>query len=134
MTKSKIIYTKTDEAPMLATYSLLPIIQKFAAAADIDVELSDISLAARVLANFPEYLSEEQRVPDALAELGEMTQDPNANIIKLPNISASVPQLKATIAELQAQGYDIPNFPEDPANAEEEAIKARYAKIGRAHV
>ena len=129
MTKSKIIYTKTDEAPMLATYSLLPIIQKFAAAADIDVELSDISLAARVLANFPEYLSEEQRVPDALAELGEMTQDPNANIIKLPNISASIPQLRATIKELNAKGFNVPAFPESPKTAEEKDIRERYGKV-----
>ncbi|BFT30150.1 NADP-dependent isocitrate dehydrogenase [Alteromonas sp. D210916BOD_24] len=129
MTKSKIIYTKTDEAPMLATYSLLPIIQKFAAAADIDVELSDISLAARVLANFPEYLSEDQKVPDALAELGEMTQDPNANIIKLPNISASIPQLRATIKELNAKGFNVPAFPDAPKNAEEEDIRERYGKV-----
>ncbi|CAA0306361.1 isocitrate dehydrogenase [Alteromonas infernus] len=129
MTKSKIIYTKTDEAPMLATYSLLPIIQKFAAAADIDVELSDISLAARVLANFPEYLSEEQRVPDALAELGEMTQDPNVNIIKLPNISASIPQLRATIKELNDKGFNVPAFPDSPKNAEEEKIRERYGKV-----
>ena len=129
MTKSKIIYTKTDEAPMLATYSLLPIIQKFAAAADIDVELSDISLAARVLANFPEYLSEEQRVPDALAELGEMTQDPNANIIKLPNISASIPQLRETIKELNAKGFNVPAFPDSPKTSEEEEIRERYGKV-----
>ncbi|MBJ2130365.1 NADP-dependent isocitrate dehydrogenase [Alteromonas sp. IB21] len=129
MTKSKIIYTKTDEAPMLATYSLLPIIQKFAAAADIDVELSDISLAARVLANFPEYLSEEQRVPDALAELGEMTQDPNANIIKLPNISASIPQLRETIKELNAKGFNVPAFPDSPKSAEDEEIRERYGKV-----
>jgi isocitrate dehydrogenase len=129
MTKSKIIYTKTDEAPMLATYSLLPIIQKFASAADIDVELSDISLAARVLANFPEYLSEEQRVPDALAELGEMTQDPNANIIKLPNISASIPQLRATIKELNAKGFNVPAFPDSPKTAEDEDIRERYGKV-----
>ena len=129
MTKSKIIYTKTDEAPMLATYSLLPIIQKFAAAADIDVELSDISLAARVLANFPEYLTDEQKVPDALAELGEMTQDPNANIIKLPNISASIPQLRATIKELNAKGFKVPAFPDSPKNAEEEDIRERYGKV-----
>ncbi len=129
MTKSKIIYTKTDEAPMLATYSLLPIIQKFAAAADIDVELSDISLAARVLANFPEYLSDEQKVPDALAELGEMTQDPNANIIKLPNISASIPQLRAIIEELNAKGFNLPAFPDSPKNAEEEDIRERYGKV-----
>lgn len=129
MTKSKIIYTKTDEAPMLATYSLLPIIQKFASAADIDVELSDISLAARVLANFPEYLSEEQRVPDALAELGEMTQDPNANIIKLPNISASIPQLRATIKELNEKGFNVPAFPDSPKSQEEEEIRDRYGKV-----
>ena len=129
MTKSKIIYTKTDEAPMLATYSLLPIIQKFAAAADIDVELSDISLAARVLANFPEYLSEEQKVPDALAELGEMTQDPNVNIIKLPNISASIPQLRATIKELNDKGFNVPAFPDAPKNSEEEEIRERYGKV-----
>jgi isocitrate dehydrogenase len=114
---------------MLATYSLLPIIQKFAAAADIDVELSDISLAARVLANFPEYLSEEQRVPDALAELGEMTQDPNANIIKLPNISASIPQLRATIKELNAKGFNVPAFPDSPKTAEDEEIRERYGKV-----
>ena len=129
MTKSKIIYTKTDEAPMLATYSLLPIIQKFAAAADIDVELSDISLAARVLANFPEYLSDEQKVPDALAELGEMTQDPNVNIIKLPNISASIPQLRATIKELNAKGFNVPAFPDSPKTAEDEEIRERYGKV-----
>lgn len=129
MTKSKIIYTKTDEAPMLATYSLLPIIQKFASAADIDVELSDISLAARVLANFPEYLSEEQRVPDALAELGEMTQDPNANIIKLPNISASIPQLRATIKELNEKGFNVPAFPDSPKSEEEVEIRDRYGKV-----
>ncbi|MEW9796683.1 NADP-dependent isocitrate dehydrogenase [Alteromonas sp. CYL-A6] len=127
--KSKIIYTKTDEAPMLATYSLLPIIEKFAGAADIDIELSDISLAARVLANFSEFLSEEQRVPDALAELGELTQDPNANIIKLPNISASIPQLRATIKELRAQGFNVPEFPESPKNDEEKAIRERYSKV-----
>lgn len=129
MTKSKIIYTKTDEAPMLATYSLLPIIQKFASAAGIDVELSDISLAARVLANFPEYLSDDQKVTDALAELGEMTQDPNANIIKLPNISASIPQLRATIKELNDKGFNVPAFPDSPKSAEEEEIRERYGKV-----
>ena len=129
MTKSKIIYTKTDEAPMLATYSFLPIIQKFASAADIDIELSDISLAARVLANFPEFLTEEQRVPDALAELGEMTQDPNANIIKLPNISASIPQLRATIKELNDKGFNVPAFPDSPKTAEDEEIRERYSKV-----
>ena len=127
--KSKIIYTKTDEAPLLATYSLLPIIRAFAKSADIDVELSDISLAGRILSIFPEYLSEEQRVPDALSELGALTQDPSTNIIKLPNISASIPQLKAAIAELQEKGYAIPNFPEDPQSDEDKEIKDRYGKV-----
>ncbi len=127
--KSTIVYTKTDEAPMLATYSLLPIIEKFAGAADIDIELSDISLAARILANFSDYLNDDQKVPDALAELGELTQDPNANIIKLPNISASIPQLRATIKELKAQGFDIPEFPDDPKTDEEKDIRERYGKV-----
>ena len=127
--KQKIIYTITDEAPALATHSLLPIVRSFAAAAGIEVETSDISVAARILATFPERLSEEQRVPDALAELGALTQDPDANIIKLPNISASVPQLRAAIAELQSQGYDIPDFPEEPSTDEEKEIRARYGKI-----
>ena len=105
MTTSKIIYTETDEAPALATYSLLPIIQAFTGAAGVEVETRDISLSGRVLANFPDYLSDDQKISDALAELGELAKTPDANIIKLPNISASVPQLKATIAELQAQGY-----------------------------
>ncbi len=126
--KSKIIYTITDEAPALATYSLLPIVNKFAAAAGIDVETSDISLAARILANFPEKLKDDQKVVDALKSLGELTQDPGANIIKLPNVSASIPQLVKAITELQSHGYDIPDFPESPANAEEEAIKAQYSK------
>lgn len=126
--KQKIIYTYTDEAPLLATASLLPIIRKFAAAADIDVELSDISVAARVLAEFPEYLSEDQRVPDNLAELGRLTQEPDTNIIKLPNISASVQQLKACIKELQSKGFAIPNFPDDPKSDEEKAIRQRYGK------
>ncbi|WP_018981920.1 NADP-dependent isocitrate dehydrogenase [Salinimonas chungwhensis] len=127
--KSTIIYTKTDEAPMLATYSLLPIIEKFAASADIDIELSDISLAARILANFSDYLDDEQKVPDALAQLGELTQNPNANIIKLPNISASIPQLRATIKELKAQGFNIPEFPDDPKSDEEKEIRERYGKV-----
>ncbi len=127
--KSKIIYTKTDEAPALATYSLLPIVNRFARAADIEVETSDISLAARILATFPENLSEAQRVPDALTELGELTQSPDANIIKLPNVSASIPQLNTAIAELRAQGFDIPKYPEDPKTDEEKAIKARYSKV-----
>ncbi|MEA2142664.1 MAG: isocitrate dehydrogenase [Solirubrobacteraceae bacterium] len=112
----KIIYTHTDEAPALATASLLPIVQAFAAAADVDVELRDISLAGRILAQFPELLTPEQRVPDALAELGELARTPAANIVKLPNISASLPQLKAAIAELQDKGYAIPDLPEDPAD------------------
>jgi isocitrate dehydrogenase len=122
----KIIYTHTDEAPALATASLLPIVQAFAAAADVDVELRDISLAGRILAQFPELLSPEQRVPDALAELGELARTPAANIIKLPNISASLPQLKAAIAELQDKGYAIPDYPEErsgPARAKYDAVK-----------
>ena len=126
---AKIIYTKTDEAPFLATHSLLPIIERFAAKAGIEIETKDISLAARVLAVFPEYLNETQRVSDALAELGEIVKTPDANIIKLPNISASLPQLTATIEELQSKGYAIPNYPETPANDEEKNIKARYDKV-----
>ena len=125
---SKIIYTKTDEAPALATLSFLPIVKAFAQTAGVDVETSDISVAARVLAEFPEYLTEEQRVPNNLEALGKLTQDPNANIIKLPNISASVQQLKAAIKELQAKGYAIPDFPDEPKNAEEEEIRRRYGK------
>jgi isocitrate dehydrogenase len=127
--KAKIIYTLTDEAPALATYSLLPIVNTFTAAADVEVETSDISLAARILAAFPEKLSDDQRVPDALTVLGELTQEPNANIIKLPNISASIPQLQGAIAELQAKGYDIPNYPESPEGDDEVAIQATYATI-----
>ncbi|WP_374586000.1 NADP-dependent isocitrate dehydrogenase, partial [Pseudoduganella sp.] len=131
--KSKIIYTLTDEAPLLATYSLLPIVQKFAAPAGVDVVTSDISVAARVLAAFPECLTEEQKVPDNLAELGALTQNPDTNIIKLPNISASVAQLVACIRELQAAGYKLPDYPEDPKTEEEKALKARYGKcIGSA--
>jgi isocitrate dehydrogenase len=125
----KIIYTKTDEAPMLATYSFLPIINAFTKAAGVTVELRDISLAGRVIAAFPEYLTPEQRQHDALAELGEMAKTPEANIIKLPNISASVPQLVATIKELQAQGYKLPDYPENPKDDKEKEIKARYDKI-----
>jgi len=126
---SKIIYTITDEAPALATYSLLPIIQAYTASSGIDVETRDISLAGRVLANFPKYLTKEQRIDDALAELGEMVTNPNANVIKLPNISASVPQLHAAIKELQAKGYAVPNYPEEPQNDAEESIKYTYDKI-----
>ena len=127
--KQKIIYTLTDEAPLLATASLLPIIRTFTSAAGISVELSDISVAARVLAEFPESLTEEQRVPDNLGELGRLTQDPNTNIVKLPNISASVQQLTACIAELQEQGFAIPDFPNDPKTDEEQELRKRYGKI-----
>tara|TARA_R110001592_G_scaffold177076_2_gene417228 strand:- start:25734 stop:27962 length:2229 start_codon:yes stop_codon:yes gene_type:complete len=126
---SKIIYTKTDEAPALATYSLLPILNAFSSAAGISVESSDISLAARILSSFPEHLTEEQKVSDALAELGELTLKPYANIIKLPNVSASIPQLKTAIAELQSQGYNIPNYPDEPKNEEQKEIKSRYSKV-----
>jgi isocitrate dehydrogenase len=124
-----IIYTKTDEAPLLATYSLLPILQAFTQQCGINVQLRDISLASRILANFPEELSAEQRHPDALAELGKLTLLPEANIIKLPNISASVPQLKEAIQELQEKGYKIPNYPDAPKTAEEKAIATRYKKV-----
>ena len=127
--KSKIVYTLTDEAPLLATYSFLPIVKAFTATAGIEIETEDISLAARILANFPEYLNEDQKVKDALTELGKLANAPEANIIKLPNISASVPQLKEAIAELQAHGYNIPNFPEEPQNEEEKEIKKKYSKV-----
>ncbi len=127
--KPTILYTVTDEAPALATYSLLPIVQAFTKHAGIAVETRDISVAARILAQFPDKLTEAQRVPDALAELGALTLKPEANIIKLPNISASVPQLKAAIAELQAKGYAIPDFPENPSNDAEKDAKARYTKV-----
>ena len=126
--KSNIIYTLTDEAPLLATYSLLPIIEKFTKPAGVDITKTDISVAARVLAEFSDYLTPEQQVTDNLAELGRLTQDPDTNIIKLPNISASVAQLQECIAELQAKGYHIPNYPENPTTDEEKAIKARYGK------
>jgi isocitrate dehydrogenase len=124
-----IIYTLTDEAPLLATYAFLPVIRAFADAAGIDVKTSDISVAARILAEFPENLTDEQKVPDNLAELGQLTQDPSANIIKLPNISASVPQLVAAVKELKAKGYDIPDYPGDPKTDEEKEIKNRYANV-----
>ncbi|MEO1050642.1 MAG: NADP-dependent isocitrate dehydrogenase [Bacteroidota bacterium] len=126
---SKIIYTKTDEAPALATYSLLPIIQAFTSSAGVEVETRDISLAGRIIANFPEYLSEDKRISDALAELGDLAKTPEANIIKLPNISASIPQMKAAIKELQDQGYDLPDYPEEPQNDKEKEVKGRYDKI-----
>ncbi|MFE9675317.1 NADP-dependent isocitrate dehydrogenase [Streptomyces sp. NPDC006259] len=129
MTDSTIIYTHTDEAPALATYSFLPVVQAYAAQAGVSVETRDISLAGRILAVFPEYLTEDQRVADALHELGELAKTPEANIIKLPNISASIPQLKAAIAELQAQGYALPAYPDDPKTDEERDIQSRYDKV-----
>ncbi len=127
--KPTIIYTKTDEAPALATYSLLPIIKVFSEASNINVEIRDISLSSRIIANFPDFLSDEQKQSDDLLELGELTQDPMANIIKLPNISASVPQIKAAVKELQEKGYPLPEYPEEPANEQEQEIKARYDKV-----
>ena len=126
---SKIIYTKTDEAPLLATYSFLPIVQAFAKTADIDVELRDISLAGRILANFNEYLTPEQQTADALAELGQLATTPDANIIKLPNISASIPQLKGAIAELQKASYAVPTYPDPATTPEEEKIKVKKLLI-----
>ncbi|WP_271393238.1 NADP-dependent isocitrate dehydrogenase [Aequorivita sinensis] len=126
---SKIIYTKTDEAPALATHSFLPIVEAFTSPANIEIESRDISLAARILAVFPEALTEEQRVSDDLAYLGKLAKSPEANIIKLPNISASIPQLTEAIEELQKKGFDIPNYPEDPQNSEEKEIKAKYDKV-----
>jgi isocitrate dehydrogenase len=129
MRTHKIVWTEIDEAPALATYSLLPIVQAFTKGTGIGVEISDISLAGRVLANFPEHLTPGQKVADNLSRLGELTLSPEANIIKLPNISASVPQLKETIRELQFQGYKVPNYPENPQTPEEKAVKERYAKV-----
>lgn len=130
MTKTaKIIYTKTDEAPFLATHSLLPIIKAFTGPSNIDIETRDISLAGRILATMSDYITEDQRVPDALAELGELAKTPEANIIKLPNISASVPQLVAAISELQSKGFAIPDYPENPTNNDEQKIKAAYDKV-----
>ena len=126
---SKIIYTKTDEAPALATYSFLPIVKAFTETAGVEVETRDISLAGRIIALFPEYLKADQRIGDALAELGELAKNPEANIIKLPNISASIPQLKAAIEELQGKGYSLPDYPESPSNDEEKKIKATYNKV-----
>ncbi|MFD6981441.1 NADP-dependent isocitrate dehydrogenase [Streptomyces sp. NPDC059956] len=129
MTDSTIIYTHTDEAPALATYSFLPVIQAYASTAGVNVETRDISLAGRIIASFPEYLEEGQRIADALAELGELAKTPGANIIKLPNVSASIPQLKAAVAELQGQGYALPDYPDDPKSDEERENRARYDKI-----
>ena len=129
MTRPTVIYTHTDEAPALATYSLLPIVQAFAATAGAAIETRDISLAGRILAAFPEHLEEAQRLPDALSELRALTSDPSANIIKLPNISASVPQLRAAIAELQAQGYAVPDYPDSPADEQEREVRTRYDSV-----
>ncbi|WP_190264624.1 NADP-dependent isocitrate dehydrogenase [Glutamicibacter nicotianae] len=126
---AKIIYTHTDEAPMLATHSFLPIVEAFASTAGVELETRDISLAGRIIATFPDYVTEEQRIGDALAELGDLAKTPEANIIKLPNISASIPQLKAAIAELQAAGYALPDYPDNPSSDEETDIRARYDKI-----
>ncbi len=127
--KSKIFYTLTDEAPLLATYSFLPIVQAFTSTSDIEIETRDISLAGRILSNFSEFLKEDQKTADALAELGKLATTPEANIIKLPNVSASVPQLKTAISELQSHGYELPNYPEDPQNDAEKEIKAKYSKV-----
>ena len=124
-----IIYTHTDEAPLLATYSFLPIIQAYAAKAGVEVETRDISLAGRIIAQFADVLTDEQRTDDALEELGRLALRPEANIIKLPNISASIPQLKAAVKELQEQGYDLPDYPENPKSDEDNNIRARYGKV-----
>ena len=129
MSEPTIIYTKTDEAPALATHSLLPIIQAFTRPSGVRVEIRDISLAGRIIARFPEYLKEDQRIGDALAELGSLAKTPDANIIKLPNISASLPQLKGAITELRDKGYALPDYPADPQSDEERDIKDRYDKI-----
>ncbi|MER7837074.1 NADP-dependent isocitrate dehydrogenase [Streptomyces sp. NPDC096040] len=129
MTDSTIIYTYTDEAPALATHSFLPVIQAYASQAGVAVDIRDISLAGRIIAHFPEYLNEDQRIPDALAELGDLAKTPEANIVKLPNISASIPQLKAAVAELQGKGYALPAYPDDPKTDEEREIRARYDKV-----
>ncbi len=127
--KSRIYYTLTDEAPMLATHSFLPMVKAFTRLAEVEISVPDISLSGRILANFPDFLKEEQKVPDALAELGELAKTPEANIIKLPNISASIPQLDEAIAELQKKGFAVPNYPSEPKNEDEKAIKTRYAKV-----
>src|SRR6476659_1492116 len=126
---AKIIYTLTDEAPMLATYSFLPVIEAFAGTAGVDVETRDISLSGGIIAAFDDLLPEDQRIGDALAELGQLATTPEANIIKLPNISASVPQLKAAVAELRGQGYDLPDYPDEPRTDAERDVRARYDKV-----
>ncbi|NUP37885.1 MAG: NADP-dependent isocitrate dehydrogenase, partial [Streptomyces sp.] len=129
MADSTIIYTHTDEAPALATYSFLPVVEAYASTAGVTVESRDISLAGRIIAAFPEYLEEGQRIDDALAELGRLAGTPGANIIKLPNVSASIPQLKAAVAELQQQGYALPDYPDDPKTDQERDVRARYDKV-----
>jgi len=129
MANAKIHWTKIDEAPALASYSLLPILKAYSKGCDLNIEVADISLTGRILALFPEHLAADQQVPDYLAQLGELTQDPHANIIKLPNISATVPQLQAAISELQAQGYDVPDYPEEASSDEEKSLKARFARV-----
>src|SRR5262249_2293976 len=126
---STIVWTRTDEAPALATFSLLPIVRGFTKGTGVTVEARDISLAGRIIANFPEKLTDAQRIPDHLAELGELTRSPEANIIKLPNIPASIPQLKEAIKELQAHGYAVPDYPENPTSDAEKEVQARYAKV-----
>ena len=127
--ETKITWTKIDEAPALASYSLLPIIKSFLKNTGVEIELKDISLAGRIISNFPDNLSDEQKIPDYLSELGELTQHPEANIIKLPNISASIPQLHAAIKELQEKGYNIPDYPDEPENEEEKKLKERFSKV-----
>ncbi|HEX9874901.1 MAG TPA: NADP-dependent isocitrate dehydrogenase, partial [Deferrimonas sp.] len=128
MTTSKIIWSEIDEAPALATYALLPIVQKFLKGSGVEVETRDISLSGRIIANFPENLTESQKIPDYLIQLGELTQDPECNIIKLPNVSASIPQLQDAIKELQEKGYKIPDYPEEPKTDAEKALQARFSK------
>ena len=132
--KSKIFYTLTDEAPALATRSLLPIFKSFAASCDVEVDTKDISLASRILANFSDHLKDDQKVNDALQELGVLVLEPSANVIKTPNISASIPQIKAAIEELQAHGFDLPNFPDDPQTDEEKKVRAAYEKVKGSNV
>src|SRR6187455_2332854 len=129
MSDLEIVWTKVDEAPALATFSLLPIVEAFVGAAGVKMKLKDISLTGRIIANFPDKLTPSQKINDELAELGQLATRPEANIIKLPNISASIPQLKATVAELQSQGYDLPDYPENPQTDEERETRARYDKV-----
>ena len=129
MPPTKIIWTKIDEAPALATYSLLPIVQAYARGSGIEFETRDISLAGRIIANFPDRLSEQQRIPDDLTWLGELAKTPLANIVKLPNISASIPQLQAALKELRSHGYDMPDYPEDPQTEADLEVRARFAKV-----